>query len=158
MKEESDCAASPEKMVIWVSKLNCLNNILQTSEKNCIREQRMSHTELLNKKQQVNFHRIWVMWISPEVMLHCCISHNGNKTHTAMKIPCRSISGKFQVTKSKAKLCHTVFLIAHVNSAEWAQKSPKEAWGAVMFYPLSHQEQETDDRNDWGWILTLEHT
>lgn len=34
VKGESDCAASPEKMVISESKLNCLNNILQTSEKN----------------------------------------------------------------------------------------------------------------------------
>lgn len=115
---ESDCAASPEEMVISVSQLNCLNNILQASEKICIREQRMSHAELLNKKQQVNFHKIWVMWISPEIMLHCSISHDGNKTHRAVKILCHSISGKFQVTKTKAKLSHTVFPRAHVNSAK----------------------------------------
>lgn len=78
----------------------------------------MSHTELLNKKQQVNFHRLWVMWISPEIMLHCSISHDGNETLTALKTPYRSISGKFQVTKTKAKLSHTIFLMAHVNSAK----------------------------------------
>lgn len=73
----------------------------------------MSHTELLNKKQQVN-----LMWISPEIMLHCSISHDGNKTHTAVKIPRRSVSGKFQVTKTEAKLSHTVFQRAPVNSAK----------------------------------------
>jgi len=31
VKEESGCTVSLQKMVISVSKLNCLNNILQTS-------------------------------------------------------------------------------------------------------------------------------
>lgn len=33
VKEESDCTVSLQKMVILVSKLNCLNSILQTSVK-----------------------------------------------------------------------------------------------------------------------------
>lgn len=43
VKEGSDCTVSLQKIVIWVSKLNCPNNILQMSVKNYIREQSMSH-------------------------------------------------------------------------------------------------------------------
>lgn len=137
VEKESDCTVSLQKMVIWVSKLNCLNNILQMSVKNYIREQSMSHTELLNKKQQIDFHRIWVMWISPEVTLRCSCSHAGDETHTAIKNPVvsRVISWKTEGTKNnlKSKLSHVVFLIACINSSKWAQKLCTETWGMWCF-------------------------
>lgn len=92
------------------------------SVKNYVGEQSVSHTELLNKKQQVNFHRIWLMWISPEVTLSCSSSHDGNKTHTAIKILSHFKSNEWKISgdknQTKPSLSHVVFLIARVNSAK----------------------------------------
>lgn len=150
MKEESDCTVSLQKMVIWVSKLNCLNNILQMSVKNYIGEQSMSHTELLNKKQQVNFHRIWVMWISPEATLSCSSSHDGDKTHTAIKIPSRFKSNKQQISGDKNQNRTQSRRISD-RSRKLCKVSPgiiQRGLRNVMFCPLSRQERETNDRND----------
>lgn len=121
----------------------------------------MSHTDLVNKKQQVNFPRIWVMCVSPEATLSCSSSHAGDKTHTAIKIPSRFESSQWKISgdkyQTKTKLSRVVFLIARINSAKRAQKLSKEVWGMRCFarYPVRNKRLMTGMIEARFWHLRV---